>query len=211
MKKLFLISTAVFFLAVAHGQTAQDTIKTEKKVREYYLGFTDIAPLNVSIRYKRQLSKKTFFEIGLIKLSASIYNSIPDNTTSYITHSFNYGAGFNTGLEFRRALTDKFTFFHGLNLGYTFNQSIAETENPALPVNQRKTLLQQHGGWLSYTFGLLYKLNNHFLFSAEINPGLSINYITFDNGQNPHLNYTSTSADFNLDNRNGFLSLVYRL
>lgn len=211
MKKLFLISTAVSFLTVAHGQTAQDTIKTEKKVKEYYLGFTDIAPLNVSITYKRQLSKKTFFKIGLISLSASNYNSIPDNSTSYITHSFNYGAGLNIGLEFRRALTDKFTFFHGLNLSYTFSQSISETENPALPVNQRKTTSQRHTGGLPYTFGLLFNLNNHFLFSAEINPGLSINYSTLDNGQNPQFNYTSTSAVFNLDNRQGFLSLVYRL
>lgn len=188
----------------------QDTTKT-KKIKEYYFTLADISPLNVSIKYKRQLKNRTFLKIGLVNLSAHSSTSFSNASNSYPTRLFGYSAGLESGLEFRKAITDKFTFFHGLNLSFTYETSTNIMDNPTLPTNERRTVIQAYKGGISYTLGLLFKLNNHFLFSAEINPALSFTNSTRDYGQNPSMNYTSISSDFLFANKNGLLSIVYRL
>ncbi len=188
----------------------QDTTMTEK-IKEYYLTLADISPVNISIKYKRQLKNRTFLKIGLVNISASGYSHNRNNPTSFNTSSFAFSAGLECGLEFRKTITKKFTFFHGPNISFTYNTSISQIDNPALPASQRKTITQTYNGGIPYTLGLLFHLNDHILLTAEINPELFYSYRTLDNKQNPQYNYIRSSIDLNFSNKYGLLSIAYRI
>src|SRR3989304_5966006 len=190
--------------------SGQDTTKT-KKIREYYFALAEYSIVNISIKYKRQLKNKTFFKIGLVNLSASGNSYIPNNSLSYRTQDYSVSAGLESGFEFRRTISDKFAFFHGPNASFIYSIRISYVENPTLPQDQRKNTFQSYTGGIPYTVGLLFHLNNHFLFSAEINPGLFFTHQEADSGSYPSQNRTTYSADFRLANKNGLLSVAYRL
>ena len=188
----------------------QDSSKT-KKNKEYYIGPSDISPLDISIKYKLQLKNKTFFKIGLIDLSARSNSVRPDVSTSFPTSTYNYSAGIEFGIEFRKLKTDKFTFYHGPNINFTYNMAISNTDNPALPKDQRESTNQTFNGGIPYTLGLLFQLNRHFFLSTEINPGIFITRTDRDNGTNSLVNFSTTSTNFSFSNNNAFLSIAYRL
>ena len=185
----------------------QDTIKTEKKIKEYILTFADFSPINVSIKYKRQLKSRTFFRIGFVNLKARSTNYYPTNSTSFLTHYYDLSAGLECGLEFRKNITDNFTFFHGPNLSFTYSTNIDKSDNPALPLSRRRSITQIYDYGIPYTFGLLFHLNGHFLLSAEINPALFVYY----KSPSPQYNVAIFSPSISFGNKYGLLSLVYRI
>ena len=116
-----MIRLLILFSFIANIGLGQDTLK--KKTKEYYLSIADFSPLNIHIKYKKQIGKKTFFKIGLINMSGAFSNQQPNNSTSFPTKTSNLSGGLQIGIEFRKQLTDKFTFFHGPNINYVYSVS----------------------------------------------------------------------------------------
>jgi hypothetical protein len=204
-------NTLILFVLLTNILCGQDTTRTKARTKEYYLTFADFSPFTIHLKYKKQISQKTFFKLGLINLSGS-YNEYGQNNplTSPVGHT-NYSGGLQIGLEFRKVLSNKFTLFHGPNINYTYQKSIFRNIDPTIPASQQRDILETHTGSVPYSLGLLFNLSANILVSAEINP--SINYVTntAQKGQNPLANTYSNSIGFSLDNRYGLISLVYRL
>lgn len=190
-QKAILIAVIIFGSLTGF---AQDTVKT-KKIREYHLSVNDFSPLNVSIKYKRQLKNNTFFKVGLVNLSGNIAGT--SNSGYYNTSA---SVGFLVGFEFRKPITDKFTFYHGINLGCSYHATVYETASKTLITENRS--LQ-----VPYTLGLLFRLNDHFLLSAEINPGINFVHHGNYNGISTTYNF---SSGLNFGTNYGHLALAYR-
>ena len=210
MTKFIKTIILIAFTISTISSSGQDTTKT-KKIKEYYITLSGFSPLNISIKYKRQLRNRTFCKLGLVDLSFNTRSIFPGTPTTFPTSSTRYSAGIEFGIEFRKSKTEKFTFYHGPNLSFVYNTNINQSDNPALPIDQRTNTTQTYNGGIPYTLGFLFRLNDHFLLSTEINPGLFITFKETDNGSNSLENYSSNSANFKFSNNNAFLSIVYRL
>lgn len=203
-----MIRLLILFSFLANIGLGQDTIK---KTKEYYLAVANFSPLNIQIKYKKQIGKKSFFKIGLINVSGAFSNQQPNNSTSFPTKTSNLSGGLQIGIEFRKQLTNKFTFFHGPNLNYVYSISTTRSLNPAIPQREQTNTLEDHTGSIPYTLGLLFNMSKHILIGAEINPSINISQSNSKYGNNPSLNSTYTNINFSFDNRYGLLSIVYRL
>ena len=204
MKTLCILFTVLILLVSSLTSAAQDSIKSEEKTREYVLSFQSFAPFTIGIKYKRQLKNKMFFKIGLVDLSgfsSSNKPSAPTNPTSV----FSISGGLGFGLEFRKIITNDFTFFHGPGLNVSFSTSISKIDDPTLPPDDARRVLQQNSTGVNYGAGLLFHLKNHFYLSAELSPSLTYSK-TKDNKNNETYN-----INFSLRNTNGLISIVYRL
>jgi hypothetical protein len=204
-----MIRLLILFSFIANISLGQDTIK--KKTKEYYLSIADFSPLNIHIKYKKQIGKKTFFKIGLINLSGNFNKQQPANTSVFPTSTSNLTAGLQIGLEFRKQLNEKFTFFHGLNLNYSYGISTLYILNPAIPQREQKSSYDTHTASIPYTLGLIFNMSKHVLISAEINPSVNFSRSSGSNSFNSNLKNINTAVNFGFDNRYGLLSIVYRL
>ena len=203
-----MIRLLLLFCFLANISLGQDTIK---KTKEYYLAVANFSPLNIQIKYKKQIGKNSFFKIGLINMSGSFGDQQPNNSTSFPTKTSNLSGGLQIGIEFRKQLTDKFTFFHGPNINYVYYISTTHLLNPAIPQRQQTNTSEEHTGSIPYTLGLLFNMSKHILIAAEINPSINISQSNSKYGNNASLNSTFTIVNFGFDNRYGLLSIVYRL
>ncbi len=210
MRALFTVIFLLIFIITPFCVIGQDSIKA-KKINEYFFALEDISPVNISIKFKHQLKKNTFYKIGLVNIAVGSNTNIPVRSNSFAIHNYNYSLGFQNGIEFRKKISEKFSFFHGPNLSFTYRVNIAKTENPAIPANQRQNISQSYISGLPYTLGLLFQFNNHLLFSAEINPELSVTYNKARYGQNPNFNSENISSNFLFANKYGVISKAYRL
>jgi hypothetical protein len=204
---IILLSILIFNSFCIVGQ---DSIKTIKN-NEFFFALEDISPVNISIKFKHQLSKNIFYKIGLVNVAGSSNTSLPVNSNSFAIHYYNFSIGLQNGIEFRKKLSEKFSFFHGPNLSFSYKSNITKTENPAIPTDERRDIIQSYIAGIPYTLGLLFQFNNHLLFSAEINPELSVKYSKARYGQNPNFDSENISSNFLFANKYGFISIAYRL
>lgn len=202
--KIFLATVAVLLTFSTFTSFAQDSTKSEGKIREYSLALSNLSPLNVGIRYKKQLKDKTFFKIGLVNLNASVNNWDPNLSTNFPYHIYNLSVGVEFGLEFRKSLTDNFTFFHGPNLNLSSASRFSKAKDPSAPLTKLKTISQIYNVGVPYSLGILLHLKGHFYMSAEINPGLFFTYTKLENGGEVYF------PSIGFANSYGLISLVYR-
>jgi hypothetical protein len=190
MKVILLIFVA--FVNITFGQDL-----TSEKNRELYLTLADFSPLNIHLKYKKQIKEHTYLKFGLVNLSGSHSKSSSDNSVS------SYSAGIEMGIEFRKTLTNEISFFHGPNIRYTYQMTTNKFNA------DQKNSIENHGISIPYSLGILYNLTSHLLLSAEINPSLTFSHAQVKNDQILP-NSTSNGVNFSLDNRYGSLSLVFR-
>ena len=170
----------------------------------------DISPLSIQLKYKKQISDKMYFKLGLINLSYN-YSTNYNESSSFPIDNEAYSAGIQIGLEFRKKLTNTFSFFHGPNIEYVYSNNTEINLNPSTPVYKNKRITQNHIGQIPYTLGVLFNLNIHVLFAAEINPGIQFNFKeSYYTGEYTDYKH-SFSSSLKFDNRLCLLSLVYRL
>src|ERR1044072_1135172 len=112
MKRILftLLMTAIFFTLSAQYQ---DIIHSP--YREVYLS-TAFSPFRFDLKYKKQVRPRTFFKIGLVNLSANIYGYNNNPATGFPIRSANYSGGLEAGIEFRRPLARRLSFFNGPSL-----------------------------------------------------------------------------------------------
>lgn len=211
MKKVPTIFTLTIMAFSTFCALGQDSVKTEK-IKEFYFSFANISNLSFSIKYKQQLINNIFFKTGAVNISADGKNNLINNGSNYTYAIYFLSAGLECGIEFHKTIKEKFTFFHGPNISFTYYLSISEYDYPPQPYYvSRKSITQIYYGGIPYTLGFLFQINNHFLLSTEINPGLFFAYSIYAQNPFPQYNYKDISANFRFANSNGLLSIVYRL
>lgn len=195
MKKTFIISVCVFFTISFFAKGQDDTTG---KTKEFFLSINDFSPVSISIAHKRQLKNNTFIKFGLVDLSLKTSSYISKNA---IRSTISYSIGIEGGAEFRKPVTENFSFYHGPGISITYGNSFSRIDTLALPAVQNP----YYTGSIPYSLGMLIKIRDHFLISGEINPGVTIRYNKFS-GTN-----FNVSTDLNFSNRFAILSFVYRL
>lgn len=196
-----------FFLICLIGSLAvpglaQDT--TPGKIREYYLSFGNFSPVDLHLKYKKQIRDKLFFKLGLVSLSARVSQSGNVNPNSFPVQTQNYSGGLEFGIEWRKTLTPKFTVFHGPALRGIYDMTLIWRADPSIPQPQQKASTFGIHGSVPYSIGFLYQIYQNFFLSAEITPSVYLSYQ--DNQQNSY----NVNAGLGFDNRFGLISLVFR-
>ncbi len=207
MKNTTLAFILLNLIFITHDTKAQDSIPIH--AREFYLSFSDFSPLNVSLRYKKQISEKRYLKLGLVSLMANMRRSNYQSSSSFPVSNENYSAGLEVGVEFRRVLSRKFSMFHGPSLRGLYQYTIDKNFNPAVPQNQQKNDSHIINGGIVYSLGLLFHLNSNFYLAAEISPS---GYLSYQNsGKDTAGNRSSYyNAGIGFDSRSAMISLVYR-
>jgi hypothetical protein len=208
MKMYF--KTMLVLLLTSSISFAQDTTQTDKKIREYVVSLANLTPLNISVKYKRQLKGRTFFKVELIGLSGSATKNEPELSSRFGYSSHNFSGGLQFGLEFRKNISDNFTFFHGPGIGSIYSTSVTRSHDPSMPVNGQKSVSESYNVGINYSLGVLLHLKGHFFLSTEISPGVYTNWNMY-RGPRPEINSTGQTTSFSFSNTHGLLSLVYRL
>jgi len=185
---------------------AQDS--TSKRIKELHLGISSLSSLSVSLKYKRQIGKRIFFKIGAVNLSG--YYNKATYSNGHPTISQGYSGGLSIGIEFRRNLSERFTFFHGPSVLYRKNHEFMKTLDPD-PNSQQSSTSGGESYGINYSLGVLFKINKSFLLGAEIGPGVyQSNFGTRSiDGINEPKYSNGTSVYYNF-NGNTNVVLVYR-
>lgn len=108
-----------------------------------------------SLVYKKQKAENRYRRWRATFANLSLAVADEDNT------NIGLGVGFQTGIEKRKPLADKFTFNHGWEYG----------PNLVLLTDGESTYLQI-GGNIGYVLGVQYQPNNRFFLNLETIPGL---------------------------------------
>lgn len=196
---IFLINAFVFCSDLSFGQDSTGSVTT----KEYVMTLSRIAPMNFSFKYKRQLLEKIFLKVGLIDLEGTRITTIPARPDFFPTHYTTISAGIELGVEFRAALSEKLTFFHGPNIFFTDQILIQEIYNPALPSSSRIVITNNYIFGLPYTVGAMIRIHDHFSISGELNPGFRVSYKSGSSGN-------VITSNFSLTSSSGIMSLVYQ-
>lgn len=202
-KSIFLAVITSFF---TYFISAQDSTLTKKN--ELYFTVADINPVNIHLKYKRQLRETTYWKVGLVGLSAYSNSQKTGYPFSSQTTNKGYSAGLESGLEFRKILSPRFAFFHGPNIRYEFlyGASVLEEGNPIFSETKITVLTNRLS--IPYTLGFLMNVTDRFLLAAEINP--SVTYGISTNKTNGNSMSDTRNLGFGFDTRLVLFSLVYR-
>ena len=206
MKLTFITIVFTILSFLSHGQ---DSLKTDK-IKEYHLTLAGLSPISMSIHMKKQTGTHSFFKIGFVNLAGNYNRNNPRDTTRNKSLAYGYSAGMQIGIEFRKKLSDKWTFFHGPNIKFGYAGQHTIFENQTLPFNKRKNKEENFNAGIPYVFGLLYTINIHLLLSAEINPGIFVGKTTITDDQHPERKEEIVASNFLFDNRYALLTIVYR-
>lgn len=206
MKKSILFTICFVLLHVFTN--AQDSIR--KRTKEYYVSLAGINPVNMQLKFKKQIGKKTFFKIGLVNLSLTETNTNPVNTTTFKSSTLSYSGGLELGMEFRQSLSKRFDFFHGPNIGGSYNYSEYKLLDPSVPGDKQRDITTVYRGSVIYAFGVLFKVTDNFLVAGEINPTIYVSESHYKDGLNPQNNSLNTNNGFSFGTSLGIVSLVFR-
>ena len=84
-------STVIVFILVSIQLFSQDTLKIQR-IKEFHVTLADISPLSIQLKYKKQISDKMYFKLGLINLSYN-YSTNYNESSSFPIDNEAYSAG----------------------------------------------------------------------------------------------------------------------
>lgn len=207
MKNVAIVFILLNLIFITHNTKAQDSIPS--RAREFYLSLSDFSPVNISLRYKKQISEKRYLKLGLVSLMANMSSSNNQSSASFPVKNENYSGGLEFGIEFRRVLSRKFSMFHGPSLRGLYQYSMNRNLNPGVPPNQQKNDSHTINGGIVYSLGLLFHLNSNFYLAAEISPSVYLSYQK--SGKDVAGSRSSYyNGGIGFDSRSAMISLVYR-
>jgi hypothetical protein len=207
MKKLFNSLACLLFLfsCAAYGQ---EITKTTIPKNELSVSTSNLGLDNLSLKYSTGISEVTWLKIGLINV-AGTYRKNQPAMGSFITTDSHLNGGILIGIEKQKSISDRFSFFYGLNAQMNYNYSNHNTENPVVPLNQRDNKVFKYMPGMGLGLGFFYQFNEHFLLGVEANP--SINYY-FENSKSTYAGtpYKTSGFNFSLSNNGALLTAKYR-
>jgi len=176
--------------------------ESKSSVREIGVNFSNLN--NFGIRYKKG-SETCLLRLTALSINGSNNNSKHDSISN---SQNNGGVGFNIGFEKRKAINDKLSLYHGLDLliSYQYNGS-----------NQTPSTSKSHT-WsispgLGLVFGLNYKITNAFYVGAELEPYVRYSFgkTTSTNNSGVDISQTNTGYSYGISNSGASFTLTYRL
>ena len=189
--------------------TNRDSIVV-KRIKELHFGVSALNPLSFGLMYKIQLKKNNFFKIGLVNVSGSFNKGKTNNSQNFETNSFGYNIGGQIGFEKRKQVNNKLNFYHGPQIGYEHEFNLSRVFNPSLTQNEQTYISLMRSGFIGYSIGLMHQFNSNFFIGADINPSVSYNIYSINNGLNPSSNYSNEAVNFNFNSNIARLNLIYR-
>lgn len=201
MKKI-VIGFIVVVCLYSNSVFAQDSIRSPYK--EIWVS-TNFSPLHFDLTYKKQTGERTFFKLGLVNLSANLSGSSASTPTNFPVNTMSYSGGLEVGIEWRKPLAKRLTFFNGPSVMGFYQYNSVVNNNPALP--NRRNYTQLYSIAVPYSLGFLVSVYRNFLAAVEIDPAIAVNYnINMNNGRRIY----GYNTNFVLDNRSALISLLYR-
>lgn len=198
------------FVAFGNFILAQDDTGF-KKSREIHLTLNNISPISVNIAYKHELKENRFLNVGFVNLSAFYRNVKPTEFDMTRREIFSVSSGFLIGYEFRHAINQKFTFYHGPNLNYniSYNMSTSkDTQNDNYKISSKQLI---NSISVPYSLGVLYEVKPRFLLFAQVNPALGY-YLEMNKDLRPELELVRMThgVNFSFSNWASSIGLAFR-
>ncbi|MCX6279803.1 MAG: hypothetical protein NT004_17170 [Bacteroidetes bacterium] len=188
--------------------TAKLTAQDAKAPRVHQIGIQFNSLNSFGVHYKTG-SEKTLFRVTLVALNATQNYSWGRTQDSIDQKQRGFGAGFTLGFEKLIPLAKDFDFRWGLEVGssyqyekYNYSSYYPDSETSYWSINPGVYLI----------IGVSYILKEHFVFGAEISPGVVYSYgkqKIISNG-NMMKETTNNSFRFGLNSNSASLSVAYR-
>jgi hypothetical protein len=203
MKTRLIYFTIAFSMTIS-GLYAQET----KPTRIHQVGINFSSLNSFGIHYKTG-SDKTLFRVSLVSVNMVMNHSWGREEDSIDQKSNNIGAGFMLGFEKRIPVINNLDFLWGLEVGcnYYFHKN---DYNSSYPDPEQSEWYVTPGVYL--VLGASYTVKEHFVFGAEITPGIWSRFGKQTIKSNGETVYERTSNDFGFgfNNNSASLSIAYR-
>ena len=202
--KTTLLYLTIAFVFLFSGLRAQDT----KTVRIHQLGINFSNLNSFGIHYKTG-SDKTLFRVSLVTINMALSKAWGREEDSVEQKSGDMGAGFMLGFEKQIPVINNLDFLWGIEIGcsYFFDKNNYSSSYPNSETSQWAVT---PGIYL--VLGASYTVKEHFVFGAEITPGIWDRYsrqITKSNGETKS-ERTMNSIGFGFTTSSASLSIAYR-
>ena len=198
-----VIYFAMFFMFLTGGLLAQQ----EKPLRIHQVGINFSSLNSFGLHYKTG-SEKTLLRLSLLSLNLGNNANWGRAEDSVDVKAQNYGAGFRIGFEKHVPIIKKFDFIWGLETGCSY---FYERQKIEMPYNDRDHTSWNITSMVNLILGATYTISDHFVFGAEITPGI---HYTYGKSKNVYpessVEQTNSSFGFGFSNNFASLSLAYR-
>ncbi|NVK84893.1 MAG: outer membrane beta-barrel protein [Cytophagia bacterium] len=198
IKKFTLLLLALIASSAIKAQTENNPNKTQ----ELGLAFSSLDNFGLIYRVGQPNS---LWRYGTNFINGS---SNSDESPTGKDKSSSFGFSLEVGKEFRRPITEKLAFRHGLNLGLTFSHYSDPGEAPT----ESDMKQQSFSPSLGYIIGINFTISPNIYLGAEIIPGISYSSTktTFTDNTGGSNSYTDSGLNYGFSNGSALLSLVYR-
>lgn len=194
--------TLLLLVLIASSSIKAQTESNPNKVQEVGLAFGNLD--NFGFTY-RAGQPKSIWRFGTNFINGSFDS---DDRSTGTDKSSSFGFGIEIGKEFRRPITEKLDFRHGVNLGFSFSHYSDPGENPT----ESDMKQQSFNPRISYIIGVNFAISPNIYLGAEILPGIgySSTKTTFTNNTGAPNSTEDTRLNYGFSNGSTLLSLVYR-
>jgi hypothetical protein len=193
MKNTLKKLTFAFFLLIVSQfySIAQDA---PNKVRE--LGINMSSLNSFGIRYKTGNSK-TLLRITLLALNGYNYKAKPDTLAP---NQNSFGGSLHIGFERRKTITDKVTFYYGLEALGSYTGGTVQYINASNAYSEKITTSSPLIG-AAVVLGFNYNINSNLLLAAEILPGVNYNFqqTNYSYSKNINSTYAPKNEKYNIN------------
>ncbi len=114
----------------------------------------DFTSLSFGVGYKRAVAKNKFIKINIPRFEYQ-ESSFNESNVSIL-------GSISIGFEFKHNVASKLTLFHGPNIGYLYQHIKSDY------------IMNKNSGYISYTLGLQFKVNEYISLSTQLSPGYSV-------------------------------------
>jgi hypothetical protein len=169
MKKIiFLIGGAMLLIQMAAFAQFNTAEKTPIKLRKE-LGVSMNPSGEGTLFFRKEFKENTFWRVDA-RVKGYQFGSA----------SFaDVGIGF--GIEKHVKINDKFSFYHGLNFGLGYSQTLSNTmritNNNIVVFDDSYNINRSYSAYMGYRLGIRYEVNKRVFIGAEINPKIGISTV----------------------------------
>lgn len=198
MRKTTILSLIILMIySMSYGQ---DSIQKMKNEFVFSLNTpVNFTSLSFGIGYKREVAKNKFIKINLPNL-------VYDEFSNESLYTNKIAGSLSVGFEFRKKFTSKLIFFHGPNIGFSYEYYKNNHKNDSY----QNVIGNRIGGSISYTLGLQLKVNENIFLSAHISPGYQISELKSEYPNDYFSNSTQIGHSFYFENGVGAISFIYQ-
>jgi len=200
MKKVLLIFITLTMSAMMIAQE-------EPKQKEVGLVFNNLD--NFGLTYKTG-SEESLWRFNTLFISGS---NIEESADSLYNNQSNLGFGIKFGKEFRKVIVENLEFRYGLDLAFTYSQSMYNYDDKSVGNHDITSERTTYQPGINLVLGLNYVFQERFVIGAELLPHFS--YITGISKGSRYNNDSETGRaisgfSYGLSSTSALLSLSYR-